>query len=363
MAHRRPTQSEVARLAGTSTAVVSYVLNNGPRPVSEETRNRVLAAIAHTGYRPNNLARALVSGKSAALGLIVPDLANPFLAQLAQCFEREFFERGYCLLVGDSQDDLEHEIAVVETMLRQQVDGLVWYSVDQPPPLDVIATSNVPAVILNATESQRIQQKNAEAGRLICVATDERAHAQMATEHLISHGCTRIAHLGGPHTRLNSRERSRGWRDALRQAGLEPAGHCTAPFSREGGFAAASTLSEFNPDGVVVGNEMQAIGLLAALAGAGISIPDDIAIIALNGTDGAEFTVPSLSAIHLSAQDLAHDVVEALLGGNNTENTGQKNNENEESRTVAPVVAHAHLIGRASCGCNEKYEDTNEYRD
>lgn len=331
---RRPTQEEVARLAGTSTAVVSYVLNNGPRPVSEDARRRVLAAIAETGYRPNNLARALVSGKSSVLGLVVPDLANPFLAQLAQCLEREFFGRGYSLLIGDSEDDLEREVAAVETMLRQQIDGLVWYSVDQPPPLDVIGSSHLPVVLLNSIPGQYGER---EGGRIIYVNSDERAHARMAAEHLIAHGRKRIAHLGGPTGRLNARERSRGWSDAVQSARLEPAGHCSAPFTREGGFAAAPTLLEFECDAVVVANEMQATGLLAGLSCAGITVPDDIAVVAMNGTEAAHYTVPSLTAVHLSVEQLAVDIAEALAS----------------DAGPTAITTTAHLVRRESCGCHQ----------
>ena len=123
---KRPTQGEVARVAGVSTAVVSYVLNNGPRPVSEDARRRVLAAMAQTGYRPNNIARALAHGQSSVLGLVVPDLANPFLAQLAQGLARAFSASGYSLLIGDSGDDADREVAVLETVRSPQGAGLVW---------------------------------------------------------------------------------------------------------------------------------------------------------------------------------------------------------------------------------------------
>ncbi len=351
MVYRRPTQAEVARIAGTSTAVVSYVLNNGPRPVSAATRERVLAAIAQTGYRPNNVARALVSGKSSALGLIVPDLANPFLAQLAQCLEREFFEGGRCLLVGDSQDDTGREVAVVETMLRHQVDGLVWYSVDQPPPLDVIAAANIPVVILNATVEQRERTVGQGNEHLICVTTDERRHSTMATEHLITHGCRVIAHVGGPSGRLNSRERSRGWKDALANAHLQPGVHVTAPFTREGGFEAAATLARSGCDGVVVSNEMQAIGLLAGLTAAGVSVGEEIAVIALNGTENAEYTVPSLSAIHLDVERLASDIAKALIDSEHSSNIDAREERSEDTHADADVIlTHVRLAERASCG-------------
>lgn len=336
---KRPTQGEVARVAGVSTAVVSYVLNNGPRPVSEDARRRVLDAMAQTGYRPNNIARALANGQSSVFGLVVPDLANPFLAQLAQGLEREFFARGYSLLIGDSGDDPDREVGVLETLMSQQVAGLVWYGVDQPLPVDIIESTTLPVVLLNAPSGS----EQAGEGRFISVNTDERGHANLATTHLAEHGRTRIAHLGGPTGRLNARERARGWTDALRQAGLDPAGRCAAPFTREGGYGAVPALLKLDPDAVLASNEMQAVGLIAGLHAAGVRVPDDIAVVALNGTAAARFTIPALTAVHLSIEQLAGDIADALAPGS----------------TRTTIETDARLVVRASCGCLPGSESDN----
>ena len=329
---KRPTQGEVARVAGVSTAVVSYVLNNGPRPVSEDARRRVLAAMAQTGYRPNNIARALAHGQSSVFGLVVPDLANPFLAQLAQGLERAFSARGYSLLIADSGDDADREAGVLETLMSQQVAGLVWYGVDQPLPLHIVESTALPVVLLNAPSGSEFTPRE---GRFISVNTDERGHAQLATTHLIEHGRTRIAHLGGPAERLNARERARGWTDALRLAGLSPAGRCAAPFTREGGHDAVPALLALDPDAVLASNEMQAIGLLAGLHRAGVRVPDDIAVVGLNGTASARFTVPALTAVHLSIERLATDIADALAPGS----------------TRTAIETDARLVLGESCGC------------
>ena len=338
---RRPTQGEVARVAGTSTAVVSYVLNNGPRPVSAETRRKVLAAIEETGYRPNNLARALAFGQSSVVGLVVPDLANPFLAQLVRCLEREFHLRGYSLLIGDSEDSADTEVGVLETLMSQQVAALLWYGVEQPLPLDIVESSHSPVVLLNMPPNSDDLTGH---DHLIAVDTDERQHARMATEHLLDHGRTRIAHLGGPTGRLNARERARGWSEALREAGVPAERHLTAPFTRGGGFGAAGDLVEMGSDAVVVSNEMQAVGLLAALAARGVHVPDDIAVVALNGTPAARYTVPSLTAVHLSMAKLSRDVADALSPG-------------AEARAIR---TEAELVRRASCGCEEQEQEQDQ---
>nr|HMQ36515.1 substrate-binding domain-containing protein [Micropruina sp.] len=160
-------------------------------------------------------------------------------------------------------------------------------------------------------------------------------HAQLATTHLIEHGRTRIAQLGGPAGRLNARERARGWTDALRLAGLAPAGRCAAPFTREGGHDAVPALLALDPDAVLASNEMQAIGLLAGLHRAGVRVPDDIAVVGLNGTASARFTVPALTAVHLSIERLATDIADALAPGS----------------TRTAIETDARVVLGESCGC------------
>lgn len=329
---KRPTQEDVAKLAGTSTAVVSYVLNNGPRPISEDARQRVLAAIAQTGYRTNKVARALAHGQSSVFGLIVPDLANPFLAQLTQAFEREFFRRGYSLLIGDSEDDLEREISMIETLMGQQLTGLVWYGVEQPIPLEIMELASLPVALIGNSAGREIAR---DGGRFIWVDMDDRGHASLATTHLVEHGRTRIAHLGGPTRKLNARERALGWSDALREAGLTPAGRCTAPFTREGGFESVPELMETSCDAIVASNEMQAVGLLAGLAKAGVRVPDEVALVAVNGTGVAEFTVPALTTVSVSLERLSRDIAQALL----------------PQSTASLVETEGRLALRDSCGC------------
>lgn len=342
---RRLTQGDVARIAGTSTAVVSYVLNNGPRPVSADTRRRVLAAIESTGYRPNTAARALVSGRSAVFGLVVPDLANPFLAQLVQNLEREFYSRGYSLLVGDSEDDADREVTAVETLLAQQVAGLAWYTIDQPPPLHILRSSSVPIVLLNghappadsSESSDFVQEQAHEGGRIAGVATDEKEFTRVVTEHLLAHGRRRIGHLGGPPERLNSQRRAQGWKETVASAGLEPAVQINAPFTRAGGRSVTQAVIEADCDAIVTANEMQAVGLMAGLALAGVRVPDDLAIVALNGTDAANYTVPSLTTVCLSEQGFAADVADALA----------------PDSEVLSITTGVDLVLRRSCGCAE----------
>ncbi|WEV41865.1 LacI family DNA-binding transcriptional regulator [Bifidobacterium sp. ESL0682] len=333
---RRPTRDDVAKKAGTSTAVVSYVINNGPRPVSKATREKVLRAIRETGYRPNTVAQSLASGNSETFALLVPDMTNPFLAQLARALGHECLLNNKTLLLGDAEDNAQHEVELLEAFQRQQVAGLVWYGVDQPLPLEVIRHFPRTAVLLNQPEAAEPTAQ--QDGRRIRVTIDEYQQAYMATEHLASHHRRHIAIVMGPTTRLNSRERLRGWKDALHKAGLEPGQEIVTPYSREGGFEATSALHD-DVDAVFTANTLQAIGLLAGLAEQGRTVPDDIAVATMNATDAARYLVPSLTSVQLPSSSLAVSIIHELLG---------EEHSADDTISAAPL-----LIRRHSCGCEQ----------
>lgn len=345
---RKPTRDDVARLAGTSTAVVSYVVNGGPRRVREETRQRVLRAIGELGYRPNALAKSLSHGRTDLYALLVPDLANPYLAALAQALEHEFFARGKVLLVGDSHDDPDRETLILEAFLRQQIAGLVWYGVNQPLPLDLLEESHVPAVLLNQPTGPPQNGSCAVglSGRpgIWSVSADERLEGRLATKHLVDHGRRTIAIVAGPNGRRNARERVRGWEKALRRADLPSSAPIHVPFTREGGRASVDHVLELGADAVVASNEMQAIGLLNGLHLRGVRVPEDIAIIGINGTPLAEYASPSLSMVEIPAPAVADRIARALNGEGDA-----------GGAAIAPYV-----VARASCGCgnaSERIED------
>ncbi|RBP98923.1 LacI family DNA-binding transcriptional regulator [Bifidobacterium xylocopae] len=339
---KRPTRDDVAKEAGTSTAVVSYVINHGPRPVSPTTRRRVLDAIRKTGYLPNGIAKSLANGSSDTYALLVTDLANPFLAQMAQSLERELFARGKDLLVGDSGDDPARQLDLLEAFQRQQVSGLVWYGVDQPLPLDAIDAYPGTVVMLNQPAGQ---EPRPSAGRRVRLDVDESREARMATEHLLSHGRRHVAIVAGPTQRLNSRERIHGWRAAIDDAGLEPGRIITAPYTREGGRQAAFQLGS-DVDAVFASNEMQAMGLLAGLAERGMKAPDDVAVAAMNGTAGAAYLVPSLTTVQLPQGPIARDIANALTRNEPSGGTGRTGRTGEEAIASAPRLVTGH-----SCGC------------
>lgn len=327
------TRRDVAQLAGVSDAVVSYVLNGGPRGVSSDKAERVRRAVEKLQYRPNSVARALRLQRSNALGLIIPDAANPFFAELSRAVEEAAYERGYILLVGNSLDSTERERDYVRVFRERQVEGILFVS----------AAGRFGAVAQDAGGTALIALDRVGSGNsMSSVAVDNRAAAQAVVEHLIGHGHQRIGCVGGPAELPTSRDRSAGWRAALHSAGLpaSPRLRATAPFSRRGGYIATRQLLADRPTALFAASEQQAIGSLHALWEAGLRAPDDIALGAFDGTEVAEFTGPPLTVARQPVAEIARRAIDLATAS-------------APARARHEVVAFE-LVVRRSCGCTPR---------
>ncbi len=297
----------MARIAGTSVAVVSYVVNNGPRPVAEATRRRVLDAINITGYRPNSLARALASGTTKTYGLVVPNISNAFIASFAHALQQEALDHGMVMLLGDAGDCRRRERELLNNLLSQQIDGLLYNSVDRHPYIDLIQASGTPCVMLDRVDPGL---------NINILRVDERAAAYQVTSHLLSHGYQEAGIICGPLERLNTQDRLAGWRQALREYGLteRPQWIFPATYTLEGGYQAAKhmLLAGQLPRALFISNEAQAIGCIRALNENSIKVPEQLALVCFNGTDRAAYHVPSLTTVRQPVTEMAKKALEML---------------------------------------------------
>ncbi|MDR0593227.1 MAG: LacI family transcriptional regulator [Bifidobacteriaceae bacterium] len=305
----RATRRDVAALAGTSVAVVSYVVNGGPRTVAAGTRQRVLDAIEQTGYRPNRAAAALAGGTAHTIGLIVPDVSNPFFAELAHMVEDEVFACDRVLLLGDCSNDPERERIIARNLWEHNVDGLLYVGSRPDAVLAPFLEDQVPVVLLD-----RVPADSAMLG----VGIDHVAAARSATAHLAEHGYREIGLLAGPPDVITAEERRRGWEQALGDAGLvvDEAWVVAAEYSRRAGYAAALELlgRPRRPRAVFAANDRQALGATHAAARLGLTIPRDLALFTIDGTEDAEFAVPSISTVQQPLREIAGTGVALLLG-------------------------------------------------
>jgi len=335
------TRNDVARLAGTSTTVVSYVLNDGPRGVSADARARVLAAVEQLGYRPNRLAAGLRSRRTRVLGLLVPDNSNPFFAQLARAVEEAAFARQHLLLMGNSTQSQDRQVAYLNAFIEQHVDGIILVGAqDDAPgalPADVLAslrTSHTRIVILDRTiagvDAALIGVENADG-------------AYEATLHLLSHGHNNVAALAGPPNVLLVEERVQGWARALDEVGVPQRQRLLrrSRFDRGAAYTAALHFlrAKRPPTALFAHSDEQAIGVLRAASELNVRIPGDLDMVSFDGVPEGYFTTPRLTTVMQPFAALGERAVESLLAGE-----GQRGPPTNERLGVRLCI-------RESCGC------------
>ncbi|AWS46124.1 LacI family DNA-binding transcriptional regulator [Streptosporangium sp. 'caverna'] len=300
------TASDVARLAGTSTAVVSYVFNDGPRRVAPETKERVLKAAEMLQYKPNALARALSAGRSQSIGLVVPDITNPYFAEFARAIEEEAIAKDHLLLIGDSAMTVEREIRLIDTFVDRRVDSLVLASLRQPLDLSHLRRARIPVVTLHRV-------RDGEHASSLVIDYEEAAY--VATKHLAEQGYRSIGILNGPEGSVQGNDRLLGFTRAVREFDIE-ASERKSPLTR----AAAHDVSlewleaDDRPRALFVTCDEQAFGVLSAAHSLGLGVPHDLAVIGVDGTESGKFTVPPLSSIRQPVRAMARKAVEILVG-------------------------------------------------
>ncbi|MGW4798522.1 LacI family DNA-binding transcriptional regulator [Nonomuraea sp. NPDC004297] len=322
------TLADVARRAGTSTAVVSYVINDGPRPVAAATRARVLAAAEELGYRPNRIARALRSRTTGVVGLVLADALNPYFGALARHVEQALAGYGRLMLIGNAGYSAERQRHLVERFLAAQVDGLVIASADADGAADVAAlarTPGVPAVYLH---------NGPATGDTPLVTADNEHAVRAALAHLRAHGHRDIAFLAGPRDTGPVGRRREVWESAAGPG----AALLRCAYSRAEADALIRRLAARDavPRALIAATDEQAIGVLSGACAAGIPVPGRIAVIGLDGTPDSAHTAPSLTVTGQPLEAMARQAVDLLLG-----------------RAAPAPLPPATLVTRRSCGCAE----------
>jgi DNA-binding LacI/PurR family transcriptional regulator len=327
---------DVATRAGVSVKTVSNVVN-GYVHVADATRTRVQAAIDELDYRPNLSARSLRGGRSGIIALALPDLRVPYFAELARAVVRYAEERGQTVLIDQTDGERDRELVVLAGIRTHLIDGLLF----SPLALTVHdmagRQTRTPMVLLG----ERTGNEPADH-----VAIDNVAAATAATEHLISLGRTRIAAIGYPRESIEGTGwlRAEGYEKALRAAGLEVVQGLqvrTHWFTRSDGAEAMAELLESGLpfDAIFCFSDLLAVGALRVMLERGIRVPEDVAVIGLDGIEEGRYTMPSLSTIAPDKEAIACTAVDLLL-----ERIG-----GYEAPSVERVIPHQ-LVVRESSG-------------
>lgn len=283
---------EVAEKAGVSPTTVSHVVNN-TRYVSANVRERVLQAMVDLGYRPNALARSLRRGETKTLGLILPDSANPFFAEIGHAIEAAAFSSGYSVILCNTEGDLEKETLYTDVLSKKQVDGMIFVTTgDNPSSIQELLTQNLPIVVVD---------RDPQTADVDAVLTDNRQCGYLATQHLIQLGHRRIGCIMGPSNVTPSAMRVTGYQDAMRENHLpvEEIWLVRGDFHPDSGHAAAmELLRQPNPvTAIFVCNDMMAIGALRAAYESGLRVPEQLSIVGVDNIDLASYTIPPLTTI------------------------------------------------------------------
>jgi DNA-binding LacI/PurR family transcriptional regulator len=301
------TIKEIARMCGVSTQTVSRVINRRP-DVSPATRAAVEAAIAAVGFQPSAVARSLVHRRSQTLGVVAAGLRYFGVAQTLNGITEESEARGYALLLKELvSTETVDVVPVIEFLSAHRVEGIIFAA----PELGTnIATAKLPA-----GSPPIIYLKSKPSPAISTIVIDNYGGARLAMSHLLALGRQRIGHLSGPLAWPEARDRHDGWRDALRDVGLEPGPLASGNWSSASGERAFETMFRSDPamDAIFAGNDQMALGIIRAAGRRGINIPDDLALVGFDGLDEGEQFTPSLTTVVQPLRRLGHLAVDELL--------------------------------------------------
>jgi LacI family transcriptional regulator len=333
----RPTQRDIAELAGVSITTVSHVVN-GTRAVAEDTKAAVLRAIETTGYTGDAIARSLVTGGTRSIGMAVSLVANPYFASLMQAIEREASANGYTVILADTHDTAATERDVVRALRSRRVDGLLI----TPAPGDgsvigELVSLDVPTVLIDRLATR---------GDVDQIGAENIQATSALTAHLASLGHRRIGMISGVPGLTTSEERVLGYRLGLGRSGLtwSPDLVACGNSSREGGALAVSTLLALPepPTALVVANDSMMVGVLQEARRRGLRIGRDLPVVVYDEVEWADLVDPPLTTMAQPIEDIGRQAVRLLLA--RLADPGRA----AETVRLPPTLRH-----RGSCGCPE----------
>ncbi|MGX9379968.1 LacI family DNA-binding transcriptional regulator [Pseudomonas sp. JQ36] len=301
------TIKDVAALAGISYTTVSHVVNK-TRPVSQEVRLKVEAAIKSLDYVPSAVARSLKAKTTATIGLLVPNSLNPYFAELARGIEDYCERNGYCVILCNSDDNPEKQRSYLRVLLEKRIDGLIVASAGGDIGLaQGLAGVKTPMVIVD----RGLDGVDADLVRI-----DHEYGAYLATRHLLELGHRDIATIGGPSSTSVAQMRQAGFCRALKEAGItvRPERMLESDFTSTGGYNAAATLLESNPPSAIfAGNDMIGIGVLRAAAERNVRVPSELSVIGFDDIQMSRYVYPALTTVGQSILQLGEMAAEVLL--------------------------------------------------
>lgn len=333
---------EVAKRAGVSVATVSRVLNH-PSSVSPSTMDLVLKTMKDMKYTPNGLARGLALNKTSTIALLVPNILNPLYPQVAKGVEDVAHQKGYNILLCNTEENRGKEQAYIEMLLEKRVDGFI------------LTTSQLKEESLNQIKDRKIPfvmvGSNIKSIDANMVFTDYEAGAYQITQHLLDIGYREIAHVTGKMPLIESMEKKKGYEKALRERSISLNKNWIVEGNNEieGGYLAAKKLilSKRLPQAIFAGNDLMAMGAMDAIKSNGLKIPKDIAVVGFDDIRMASLIEPKLTTVSQPVYKMGLIAGRLLF----------ENIENKEQGFSQKIFLQPKLMVRKSCGHEDRVRE------
>lgn len=295
---------EVARLAQVSPATVSRVMNETAR-VDKEKADRVWKVIHETGFIPNEIARSLYKKSSRIVGLIVPDIENPFFNQMAKVIEEEAYRNGYRVILCNTGENKEREKDNIQMLTRMNADGIILMTANEKLQTD-IEMCKIPVIVLD--------RQITGAQKIVSIQADHYEGGKIATEYLIRCGCRNIVNIKGPQMYSSGRARYKGYQDICRKYNRkEQCMECDYSFQK--GLRTAEKILERYPDvdGIIACNDMVAISIYKIFTKAGIKIPDQVQLIGFDNIELSSLMTPELTTIAQPIGEMGKQAIQMII--------------------------------------------------
>lgn len=294
---KRVTLKDVARAADVSLASASYALN-GTGSLGEAVRAHILKKADDLGYRRNLSARAMRTGKTGAIGVVVPDFSSPFFTALVQFVMKRARQAGYCVFVSDTENSEGLEQEAFRRMIDRGVDGVVWFPIRDVNTVEA-ETRRVPTLLIDRSIAG-----------LASIRADYDGGGRLAAEHLVALGHDRIGIVSGPMDVTSMRARIEG---AVAALGGRLVFNLASAFSMELEPSVHEAVVSRRTTAIFAGTDLIAMGIVRAAQAAGLGIPGDLAIIGFGDMPWAQMASPALSSIEMPLEEMAVAAVDALL--------------------------------------------------
>lgn len=331
------TLEDIAKETGFSVSTVSRVLSNSNYRVSEPIREKVLRVAATMGYEPNIAARSLRTDRTNTIGIIVDDLLSPFTPPIVRGIQDYLNEYGFLSLIVNSDWDPDQEQSAIKTLLSRPVDGIIFVEYSHQTTSDVLERSNKPRVFVHRLFGSPIKNS---------VVPDDYYGAGMATSHLIGLGHSRIAYINGPENWHTCRARLSGYKDTLAAHNILFDASLIQPgdWEIESGYTSAQKLLQLDkrPTAIFAANDAMALGTIYAIQDAGLTVPDDVAVVGYDNRNFTKTVRPRITTVNMPVIEMGGVAAELLL-----KQIAEGRKEEDE------IKVKGQLIIRETCGAPE----------